>query len=285
MRKRKVQDFVIPRFVRIAVRNKFRATVLPIFRKQLPWTGVSTVHINSLERHFISQHGEDGIVSSIASHGMFQSGSFLEIGFYPAEANLIHYSICHKSYGVFVDADERVCSLARKTFACMNLQNVTVINQKVCPDRVNALISEHCGNSLGVMSIDIDSVDYWLWKEVTAVKPDLVILEYNGALGPDKALTVPRDWEDITCEEDKLGIFLGASLKALVELSKSKGYRFIGCESSGINAFFLAESVLEDDFSEVTVEDAFIWPYHLMERGIEPSQCREIIAKLPFLEV
>jgi hypothetical protein len=50
-------------------------------------------------------------------------------------------------------------------------------------------------------------------------------------------------------------VYAGASLPAFVKLARRKGYRLIGCNGIGHNAFFLREDVGRDYFPERDAED------------------------------
>ena len=52
----------------------------------------------------------------------------------------------------------------------------------------------------GVMSIDIDSQDWWIWRAITHYRPHVVIIEYNAGLPADSQLAGPEgpitQWTD-----------------------------------------------------------------------------------------
>ena len=45
--------------------------------------------------------------------------------------------------------------------------------------------------NIGLLSIDIDGNDYWVWKAITTIDPSIVVIEYNSILGSSKNYTVP----------------------------------------------------------------------------------------------
>jgi hypothetical protein len=53
------------------------------------------------------------------------------------------------------------------------------------------------------------------------------------------------------------GIYFGASLPALVALGRRKGYRFVGCESHGANAFFVRDDA-GGDLPNLTADQGFV---------------------------
>ena len=95
------------------------------------------------------------------------------------------------------------------------------------------------------LSIDIDRNDYWIWKAIRRFHPRVVAIEYNASLKQSVACTVPYDpaaiWDGRTN-------YYGASLKALEHLGAEKGYRLVGCNYTGVTAFFVRQDCTEDRF-------------------------------------
>ena len=42
--------------------------------------------------------------------------------------------------------------------------------------------------NIGLLSIDIDGNDYWVWKAITTIDPSIVVIEYNSILGVAKTI-------------------------------------------------------------------------------------------------
>jgi hypothetical protein len=63
---------------------------------------------------------------------------------------------------------------------------------------------------------------------------------------------------DFQFNEAKYGKnYFGASLPAFIKLLKQKGYRYVGSQSLGFNAFFIRDGIGENLLPEVAVEDIF----------------------------
>ena len=108
------------------------------------------------------------------------------------------------------------------------------------PQSIDALITEHgFAGEIDLLSIDIDSIDYWLLEAVTACSPRVLIMEYNALFGPTRSVTLPNAPKPETAPKG----YSGASLAAMEKLARRKGYRLVLCEESGINAFFLRDDV------------------------------------------
>ena len=93
-----------------------------------------------------------------------------------------------------------------------------------------------------MLSIDIDSYDYWVLQALTVCSPRILILEYNALYGPERRVTIPLSQ---SVEGTPKG-YSGASLAALVDLAGQRGYRLVACEEAGVNAFFLRYDVARE---------------------------------------
>jgi hypothetical protein len=61
----------------------------------------------------------------------------------------------------------------------------------VTPENINGLIAKYSPDrDLGILSIDIDGNDYWVWDAITVVEPRIVICEYNSVRKP-RRVSVP----------------------------------------------------------------------------------------------
>ena len=95
-----------------------------------------------------------------------------------------------------------------------------------------------------LLGIDIDGNDYWVWKAIERFRPRVVVIEYNASLGRSARIvrptTRPSDGTRSTCT--------GASLGALEDLGRAKGYALVGCCLAGVNAIFVRSDLVGDRF-------------------------------------
>jgi hypothetical protein len=110
----------------------------------------------------------------------------------------------------------------------------------VSPENINHLLSDtgFIGD-VDLLSIDIDSYDYWVLDALTAATPRVLVVEYNAGLGAKRALTIPKQAK----LDDVPKQYRGASLAAIEKLARRKGYRLVVCDPTGTNAFFLRHDV------------------------------------------
>ena len=140
--------------------------------------------------------------------------------------------------GLMVDANRSKIATIKTRFSG---HAVTANKHRITVDNVNRTLEMYgFTGDIDFLSIDIDGNDYWVWEALTACTPRVVALEYNWLFGADRAVTVPYD------PEFKVGApgtrsYRGASLAALVHLSRRKGYRLVATER--VNAFFVRNDI------------------------------------------
>jgi hypothetical protein len=129
---------------------------------------------------------------------------------------------------------------------------------------------------IGLLSVDIDGNDYWVWEAIDAVNPALVVVEYNARFGPERAVTVPYDPSFVRDTAHYSCIYYGASLAALVRLGQRKGYAFVGSNSAANNAFFVRCDLLPASLRVLTAEEGW--------RQCQFREARDRSGELAFLD-
>jgi hypothetical protein len=119
-------------------------------------------------------------------------------------------------------------------------------------DNVNELIrSNYISGEIDLLTIDVDGNDYWIWNALDVISPRVVIVEcQSNNWGSERAVTIPYR-EDFVADFSEGGsTYSGASLPALVNLGRQKGYRLVGVERYGFNAFFIRDDIKSPFFPE-----------------------------------
>jgi len=198
------------------------------------------------EFKIFSQNGEDGILLHIFSKIGVKNKNFVEIGIGDGkECNTTNLSMNHGWTGLLMDGDKKGIAKAKKYYKKTN-GRVKVIQCFITKENVNSIIkSNGVYGKIDLLSIDIDGNDYWIWKEIKAVDPNVVVIEYNGSFGRDKSISVSYDPEFERISKHKSGFYHGASLKAFAKLGKKKGYSLVGCDATGCNAFFVKKNLIK----------------------------------------
>jgi hypothetical protein len=208
-----------------------------------------------------SQHDEDGIIQEIFRRTGTSNRTFVEFGVETGiECNTVKLLI-EGWRGLWVEANAQACKSISSTFdTFLQDRRLTLKQSLVTAESINTLIrSADLAGEIDLLSIDIDFNDYWVWKAIEVIKPRVVVIEYNAGLRPPLSLTVPYQPNYSGGGTN----FFGASLEALVRLGRAKGYRVVGCNISGSNAFFVREDLCADHFIEpATAEEHYEPPRH-----------------------
>ncbi len=128
-----------------------------------------------------------------------------------------------------------------------------IVQAWIDAETINDVISENgFRGEIDLLSLDMDGVDFWVWKAISCVRPRVVVLEFNDCIPADVSVAIPYDREFVVTPT-KPG-YLNASLAAWVKLGREKGYRLIGINRNAVNAFFVRDDLGLDLFPEVSVE-------------------------------
>ncbi len=191
--------------------------------------GKPLADLSRYEQRYFSQNGEDGILRAIFERIGETNRHSVEFGIHREEGNTIY--------------------LSRQGWHCLwmdgNGDGEEIKSEFITAENINQLLAKYqVPSELDLLSIDIDSNDYWVWKAIEGYRPRVVVMEYNASIPVTESLTRPYDpravWDGTN--------FYGASLRALYNLGKQKGYTLIGCDSVAVNAFFVRDDLVKDHF-------------------------------------
>ena len=185
-----------------------------------------------------------------------------------------------------IEANAEWARLAREYLEEMQAADRTrVVNTAAGPDNINDLLAgAGAPEDMDILSIDIDSYDYWVWQAVEGYRPRIVVIEYNASFGPDRPVTVPAPAET----GGRLpgpAHYQGVSITALERLGARKGYALVGGDSKGVNAFFLRRDLLaESGLQAVPARQAWR-PHHRRSRKKTQDEQFQAIAHLPLVTI
>ena len=214
--------------------------------------------IREAEFKVFSQWNEDGILAYLTRAVPRPQRTFVEIGVQDySESNTRFLATSANWSGICIDNGVAHVEFVRRQGLDWRY-GVRAVSAFVTTHNVNKLIRDGGPTGdIGLLSVDVDGQDYWLWEAVIDISPRVVVVEYNAILGLEAAVTVPQQDDFSYFEAHPSGIYFGASLPALVALGRQKGYRFAGCESHGANAFFVRDDV-SGALPHLTAEQGFV---------------------------
>jgi hypothetical protein len=224
--------------------------------KSLPREAVASYSFSEVGFRRYSQNAEDGILLFIFSVIGVTNKTVLEIcGGDGIECNAANLVINHGWNAFLFDGDAERQKFG-KTWYARHPDTFTFpprfINAWITKENIDQLITENeVSGEIDLLSLDLDGNDYWIWEGINCVRPRVVVAEIQCIWGNDKAVTIPYAPDFVAKFVDGFGVYSGASLPAFVQLAKKKGYRFVGLEKFGFNAFFIREDVAPDVFPAV----------------------------------
>ena len=255
----------------------------------------SSGHVNSLidaEFKVFSQFGDDGILQYLTRTLSINPTTFIEFGVESyLESNTRLLLMKDNWRGLIIDGSESHMAKIRRESIYWR-HDLTAVRAFITKENINAIISDNgFGGEVGVLSIDIDGNDYWVWENLSCVNPLIVVAEYNSVFGADRAVSVPYNPSFVRSEAHYSNLYWGCSIGALCYLAEKKGYSFVGCNSSGNNAYFIRNDRL-GSLKSISPSYGFVESRFRESRDTDqrltfvsgPSR-RGIIAELPLVDV
>jgi hypothetical protein len=235
-----------------------------------------------------SQNAEDGITLALLERLGAGEKCCVEVGVEDGlECNTAILAYVFGWRALMIEGDSIKASVAHRAAERLAATPgaVRVENRFVTVENVNKIM-DGAGfrGDIGVLSVDVDGVDYWLWKAITVVRPRVVIIEYNASLGPTASITVPYEAEFRAQQKHSSRYYHGASLTALENLGRRLGYSLVTCESAGVNAFFVREDLAEFAGGARSAEECYL-PHAARTRLMSVDEQWALIRDLPYVEV
>jgi len=251
----------------VKVRNRFYPST-QILQRNLFHYYKDCVRSNTIPKlsdtgyRVFSQFEEDGKMLFIFSVIGMDNKKFIEIGSDDGiNSNCANLFFNFGWYGMFMDCNKQ--SLKRGERFYNKYPNPwqykpKFVYGKATRENINQLIGENGFNGeIGLLSIDIDGNDYWVWDALSIVDPRVVIIETHNEFGLND-IVVPYD-PDLNYPK-KHPVYHGASPVAMVKLANRKGYRLVGANELGFNFIFIKNGIADELIPEVKVESVLNHP-------------------------
>lgn len=205
-----------------------------------------------------SQWGDDGIIQFLIDRCDVANDSFVEFGVEDYRESNTRFLLVNDNWkGLVIEMNEDQVKEIRDQRLFWR-HELTAVNAMVTTENINPILKrEGFTGEIGLLHIDIDGNDYWVWKAIEAIAPSIAVIEYNSLFGPDRAITIPYDPDFRRDKAHYSYLFFGASLPALCDLAEDKGYSFVGCNSAGNNAFFVHDDRL-GEVDPISIQDGFV---------------------------
>ncbi len=255
-----------------------------------PWQIQKNAFV-AAEAKVFSQFNEDGILSCLFDRLGKGDQRFVEFGIGNGkECNTANLSIHHDWGGLLMDGNPVDVEKAQRFYGSrseLKPAQVVVKHAFITAGNINDHLADHArGGATDLLSVDIDGSDLWVWRAITAVRPRVLVIEYNAVFGPERSVSVVDDPQFERMKYHASGLYHGASLAALTKVSRDKGYILVGCESHGVNAFFV-EQIAARNAGLVELNPAQAYYEHAWRAERFPSTNAqfEIIKEMKMIEI
>lgn len=244
------------------------------------------------EFRVFSQWGEDGIIQYLVRRLEIENKTFVEFGVEGyVESNTRFLLVNNNWSGLILDGSiDNINQIKQSRIYWA--YNLKAAHSFITRDNINEVLTENgVKGEIGLLSIDIDGNDFWVWQAINVINPVIVVVEYNYRFGKEAAVTIPYQESFDRNASGQSPIYFGASLKALCWLAERKGYDFVGCNSNAVNAFFVRKDKRDIKISKLTAEEGYV------EGGLSEEfsegvplkrtleEERQLIMKLPLVNV
>jgi len=262
-----IKEFLKDKFLIAKIRNRFNPSV-QISQRQLFLHYQELAKKNELPAlsdtgfRVFSQFEEDGKLLFIFSVIGMENKIFVEFGSDDGvNSNSANLYFNFGWHGLFIDANARSIKRGKKFFSKYPhnfFYQPKFICSKVSRENINQLIGgAGFRGEIGLLSIDIDGNDYWIWDAIDVISPKVVVIETHNEFGLNN-IVVPYDPNYFYPGKHKL--YHGASPVAMTKLANRKGYRLVGANELGFNFIFIKNGIADELIPEVSVESLLKHP-------------------------
>jgi len=200
-------------------------------------------NLKDYKNNVYSQHGEDGIIEEILKR-LSQNNDFqyCEFGAWDGihlsnTCALIKKNDCK---ALLIEPNKEKYNQLCKNFQSNKIIKLNKFVEVEGKNSLDNLLKENEFNvNFDFLSIDVDSIDYYIFESLKIYKPKVICIEFNP--------TIPN--EVYFVQKNNGSINQGSSAKALIELANKKKY-FVVCATE-TNLFFVHEDFKKNVIGDV----------------------------------
>jgi hypothetical protein len=197
---------------------------------------------------FLGDDDIDGMLLYLFARGGFTNRVLVDVGAGDCiNGNTANLILFHDFKGFMIDGGSEGLETGRQVYHAIGHTHPPVfINAMLTSSNISGVLKEYgVPDNIDLLSIDVDSVDLFVAEQIK-VTARVVVVEFNNLWGPDESFSVPN----IDGFQRELSDFLygGASLAAFHKIMTARGYKLVGVDASGFNAFFVLDIA---DFNQV----------------------------------
>jgi hypothetical protein len=219
-------------------------------------------------KNIYTQNGEDGIIEKIMDELEISEGNVIEFGAWDGLyiSNIYRLWKYGKFNGILIEGDP----VKAKEFNG-DSKNAKMFNYFISPEKSNENSIDNVLDNIGIegeialMSIDIDSCDYYVMESMERYKPMVIIIETNNSFGHEE---VYKSYDS------------GCSMRAVWDLCKIKGYSMVAYTANAILVRNDLIRKLKEFDPTITPEQMYINEYQYIT--ISSSNENGILGNVPY---
>jgi hypothetical protein len=174
-------------------------------------------HLLDFQENVYSQNGEDGILAEIIDRIGVTNEWFCEFGAWDGKHLSNTYRLLEKGNwrGVMIEADEDKYSELEE-LSSHYPNSLTTFNKFVSfreeKNRIDNILNQSdIPEKFGILSIDVDGPDYFIWRDMEVYRADIVVIELDSSIVPPTLKMSEIQYD-------------GTSFQAMVNLARKKNY-------------------------------------------------------------
>ena len=176
--------------------------------------------IHETEFKVFSQWGDDGIIEYLINCLDIDQKVFIEFGVADYLESNTRFLLMNNNWsGLIMDgSDSNIKKIKQSDYYWK--YDLIAKSAFITKENINQLIEEEeIKGEIGLLHIDIDGNDYWIWKEINSIKPIIVIVEYNSVFGSERAITVPYREDFVRTSAHYSNLYAGTSISSFWDLA------------------------------------------------------------------
>jgi hypothetical protein len=225
----------------------------------------TTNNLNDYEFKVFSQQGEDGIIQHLTKSIEIKNKTLIEFGVEDFFESNCRFLIMKDDWkGFVIDGSKSNIQRLKNSYFFWK-HHLDAVDKFITKENIeDILATSGFENDLGILSIDLDGNDYFILEAINNFNPRILICEYNPYFGSSRKITIPYQADFYRTKAHYSNLYWGASLAAMTYLADKKGYSLVGTGTTGSNAFYVRNDLLNGKVKVLSVEAAY-----------SPLNCRE----------
>lgn len=214
-----------------------------------------SIDLRSFKNDITSQYGENGIIEKIFDIISPKDKVCVEFGGYDLKefSNVFPLWSSKGWKSIIIEGDKERTKKIKRDYQNFIKKNkpsgsAEIINSYVTPDGErkldNTLARKEINKNFDLLSIDVDGVDYHIWKLLENYKPRVVIIEINETVPPNISMIGKMS-----------GNYVGCGILDICKLGNQKGYDLVACTVT--NAIFVVREESKPFMNKNNIEELF----------------------------